>query len=49
MNRYQRFSRILKTVTRILMARDTQPNRTAAYMHALARAEVIAIRCVRRS
>ncbi len=48
MTRYSKFQAILKTATRILCARDTQANRTAAYSNALAKAEIIALRCVAR-
>jgi hypothetical protein len=49
LGRHERFSRIRATAARILMARDAQPNRTAAYAQAVRRAEAIALRCVQAS
>ena len=47
MTRYNVFQAVFATATRILAARDTQPNRTAAHVNAMRRAEVIALRNVR--
>lgn len=47
MTRYNVFQTVFATATRILAARDTQPNRTAAYANARCRAEAIALRNVR--